>query len=100
MNRELLKNIVDAILLTKGVKIKKVFLFGSRAGKRNRNKNADIDIGILADRELSLRNISSISDKIEKIPTLLKIDIVDFTNRQDDFTKEALQKIEVLYEKS
>lgn len=96
---ELTKEIENIILKKSGKKIRQIFLFGSRAKGINRNKNADIDIGILAEKPLSLLELSKIKDEIENLSTLLKIDIVDFTGRKDDFTEEALSNIEVIYEK-
>ncbi|MCH7613726.1 MAG: nucleotidyltransferase domain-containing protein [Candidatus Marinimicrobia bacterium] len=70
----------------------KLFLFGSRV-KDTCDEKADIDIGILGDGKLSAMQMLSIKDKIEEIPTLLKIDFVDFAAVGDDFRAVALKQV-------
>ncbi|MBC8400314.1 MAG: nucleotidyltransferase domain-containing protein [Candidatus Marinimicrobia bacterium] len=68
----------------------RLFLFGSRA-QNNFHEKADIDIGILSDRPLAARRLFSIKDKLDEIPTLLKIDFVDFSTVSEDFQTVAMQ---------
>jgi predicted nucleotidyltransferase len=68
----------------------RLFLFGSRAVE-SPDHRADIDIGILADRPLSARQMVTIKEKIEELPTLLKIDFVDLTAAGERFRSIALQ---------
>ncbi|MBU0993945.1 MAG: nucleotidyltransferase domain-containing protein [Proteobacteria bacterium] len=92
------EEIIQAILKTEPT-IKKLFLFGSRVDNQNKNKNADIDLGIIAEKKLSFVKLARIESSIDEIDTLYSIDIVDFTGRNDTFSEEALKKIEVVYEK-
>lgn len=68
----------------------KVFIFGSRA-KGEASDRSDIDIGIEGEKKLSPRVKFSIEDDLEKIPTLYKIDIVDFSTVSPEFKEEALK---------
>jgi predicted nucleotidyltransferase len=68
----------------------RLFLFGSRA-KENCNEKSDIDVGILSDHLINANQMLSIKEKIEEIPTLLKIDFVDFNTVSDDFRSVALK---------
>jgi len=67
-----------------------LFLFGSRAAVTNDDKS-DIDIGIIPDMSLSARQLQTIREKIEEIPTLLKIDFIDFSTVSDNFKTIALK---------
>ena len=67
-----------------------LFLFGSRVTGTNSDK-ADIDVGIIPAQLLSPKQIQSIKEKIEEIPTLIKIDFIDFTTVSDDFRSIALK---------
>jgi len=69
----------------------RLFLFGSRAGGDYHPK-ADIDIGILPDQPIDPRKLADIREKIENIPTLLRIDFVDFSSVGQDFRKIAMEK--------
>lgn len=73
----------------------KLFLFGSRA-KENCNEKADIDIGILPESPIRSRQMQTIREKLEEIPTLLKIDFVDLTTVSDDFRAVALKNVKVI----
>jgi len=69
----------------------RLFLFGSRASDGHDSK-ADIDIGIIADKPVEAKTMVSIKEKLEQIPTLLKIDFVDFSSVSHDFRKIAMKK--------
>ena len=71
----------------------KVFFFGSRVRGDNFER-ADIDLGIEGSEEISGKVILEIKEEIEKIPTLYKIDVVDFKTVSEKFKKEALKYIE------
>ncbi|MEA3359896.1 MAG: nucleotidyltransferase domain-containing protein [Thermodesulfobacteriota bacterium] len=79
--------------------VKKIFLFGSRARQDNKNPFCDIDIGVLLERKLSLLQLGKLNDVIDQINTLYTIQVVDFTDRKDGFSKEALKTVKVIYEK-
>ncbi len=68
----------------------KLFLFGSRA-KGLHHEKSDIDIGIISDTPITAKQMLMIQEKIEHIPTLLKIDFVDFNSLGDEFKKIALK---------
>ena len=69
----------------------RLFLFGSRASGGNYPK-ADIDIGIIGVKPVEAKTMVSIKESLEQIPTLLKIDFVDFSSVSQDFRKIAMQK--------
>ncbi len=68
----------------------RLFLFGSRAKDTSSDKS-DIDIGILSNTRITGKQILTIQEKLEQIPTLLKIDVVDFNSVNDEFKKIALK---------
>ena len=70
-----------------------LFLFGSRATGAHDDK-ADIDVGILPEKSLMPVQIQNIKDKIFEIPTLLKIDFIDFSMVSDDFKSVVLKNIQ------
>ena len=69
-----------------------LFLFGSRASGGHDPK-ADIDIGISADKPVEAKTMVNIKEKLEQIPTLLKIDFVDFSMVSQGFRKIAMKEI-------
>lgn len=71
-----------------------VFLFGSRAYDRHPEK-ADIDIGVLGEKEMPESERYMIKDKIEETEIPYNVDIIDFFNVDDTFKKVALRKIEL-----
>ena len=70
----------------------RLFLFGSRASG-GRDPKADIDIGIIADKPVKAKTMVSIKERLEQIPTLLKIDFVDFSKVCQEFKDISMQKI-------
>lgn len=92
------QKIVSALLRTEPA-IKRIFLFGSRARKDNKTDFADIDIGIVSENRLSFYQLARLNSALDEIDTLHTIEIVDFTNRRDDFSREAMTSIEVLHGK-
>lgn len=75
----------------------KVFLFGSRAAGTARWRS-DFDVGIYGDKPMALNVFYRIEDKLEELPTLYRIDWVDFNRVDPGFRKRALKHIEILYE--
>ena len=73
----------------------KVFFFGSRV-RGNNFPRADIDIGIMGPLPIPVRIKFQIVEELEKIPTLYKFDLVDFSDPfvSEDFKSEVLKKIE------
>lgn len=68
----------------------RLFLFGSRA-QGNYDERSDIDIGMISDKPIPAETWLTIQENIELIPTLLKIDIVDFNSVDEEFKKIALK---------
>ena len=68
----------------------RLFLFGSRAAGIHDEKS-DIDIGILSNTPITGKQMLVIQEKLERIPTLLKTDFVDFNSVGDEFKKIALK---------
>lgn len=74
----------------------KVILFGSRA-KGSAKARSDFDIGIVGKQSLPHKTFFEIEEAIEALPTLYKIDLVDFSTKNDSFKEEALTVYEELY---
>ena len=70
----------------------RLFLFGSRVEDAH-HPRADIDIGILADQPINPVTLANIREEIDRIPTFLKIDFVDFSSVSLEFRQIAMQKI-------
>ncbi len=75
---------------------RRVVLFGSRAAGTARDRS-DFDVGILGDAPLPLKTFYALEDRLDKIETLLRIDLVDLNRASPEFRREALKKTEVLY---
>lgn len=73
----------------------KIFFFGSRVSGKG-NDRSDIDVGIEGPNPVGYRVVSEIKEEIEKLPTLYKIDVVDFKEVTDKFRQVAMQKIEYI----
>lgn len=71
----------------------KVFFFGSRVKGINFPR-ADIDIGIEGPKEIPAEEKLNIEEEIARLPTLYKIDVVDFKEVSDKFRKEVLKNVE------
>ena len=50
----------------------------------------NIDIGVIPKSELSARQMQSIKGSLEELPTLIKIDFIDFSSVSDEFKSIAL----------
>ncbi|OGF62155.1 hypothetical protein A2926_02105 [Candidatus Giovannonibacteria bacterium RIFCSPLOWO2_01_FULL_44_40] len=79
-------------ILEKHIDLKKykVFLFGSRASGTSSSRS-DIDIGIEGAEPLPARVWCDIQEEVENLPTLHKIEIVDFKDVAPIFKKVALE---------
>lgn len=75
----------------------KVVLFGSRAQGKAKS-HSDFDLGVVGDTPLPLVDFFAIEDMLEELPTLYRIDWVDFARVSERFQTHALQKVEVIYE--
>ena len=75
----------------------KVFLFGSRA-MGDAGPRSDFDVGVFGKEPLPLRDYFAIEDILDTLPTLYKIDWVDFNRVSPEFRERAMKQIELLYE--
>jgi predicted nucleotidyltransferase len=87
-----LKEIIDENLC--GLSYK-AFIFGSQANKTIL-KRSDIDVGIIADDNLTDYKLSKINEAIEKLPMLYKIDLINFRDVDPKFKSVAMENIEWL----
>jgi predicted nucleotidyltransferase len=74
----------------------RVFLFGSRATGEAR-PHSDFDVGVVGDEPLSLDDFFAIEDQLDDLPTLYKIDWVDFNRASSRFRERAMQQVEKIY---
>jgi predicted nucleotidyltransferase len=91
--KKLKKEILAIISRYLDLKSHRVFFFGSRVQGRG-NERSDIDIGIEGAAEIPSEIMFKIKEEIDNLPTLYKIEIVDFKKISDDFREVALQFIE------
>lgn len=73
----------------------RVFFFGSRVTGKGTDRS-DIDVGIEGPAPVPFMEMADIEDEIELLPTLYKIDIVDFSHVSDIFREVATQQREFL----
>ncbi len=73
----------------------KILLFGSWA-KGTALDVSDIDIGILGRKKVPFGVMVEIFNKVEKIPTLRSIDIVDLMAKDEGYKKNVLKYAKVL----
>ena len=73
----------------------RAFIFGSQANRSDLIRS-DIDVGILADNEIPDTHLVKISNAIENLPMLYKIDLVDFKQVSEKFRSVALKNVEWL----
>ena len=71
-----------------------VFLFGSRASGKA-SERADIDIGLWAESKLPRRLYHEIRNAVDESIIPYKVDIVDFTRTDPEFTSIATKDIEI-----
>ena len=73
-----------------------VFLFGSRA-TGDAKSHSDFDIGVMGDAPLSLNDFYGIEDRLDELPTLYKIDWINFNRAFPRFSERAMQQVEVIH---
>jgi predicted nucleotidyltransferase len=91
LTRELLR-IIDTYL---DLSAYKVFFFGSRVTGRG-TERSDIDLGIEGPEPIPHETLQDIEEKIEALPTLYKIEVVDFRRVPKKFAAVARQALEYL----
>lgn len=72
-----------------------VFVFGSRASGKGDDRS-DIDIGIEGAQPVDRAILGHIREDVVNLPTLYKIDVVDFVSASSQFREVAKQHIEYL----
>ncbi len=93
VEKELKKEILKIVGKYLDLNVYKIFFFGSRVRGDNFER-ADIDLGIEGPEKIPGHIKVEIDDRVKKIETLYKIDVVDFKEVSEDFRKEALKNIE------
>lgn len=93
--KKLKKELVEILAKYLDLDQYQIFFFGSRARGDNFTR-ADIDIGIEGPKPIPFETIAKIKEEISELPTLYKIDIVDFRQVENDFYKVAKQNIEII----
>lgn len=73
----------------------RVFFFGSRVSGRGTDRS-DIDVGIEGSEPVPYEAMENIKEELELLPTLYKVDIVDFSRVASKFRRVALQHTETL----
>ncbi len=95
--RDILREIRDQLDQVKGeLAGYTVYLFGSRATGTARERS-DFDIGVCGTQRLPLKTFYRISDLLDQIRTLYRIDWVDLHETTASFRQEALKNAKVLY---
>ncbi|MGA7979793.1 MAG: nucleotidyltransferase domain-containing protein [Chromatiaceae bacterium] len=75
---------------------RKVVLFGSRAQGIAKSRS-DFDLGVVGDTPLPLDDFYAIEDMLDALPTLYRIDWVDFARVSERFREQALRHAEVIH---
>jgi len=92
---KLKKEVLDVIGRYIDLRKYRVFFFGSRvSGKAD--KRSDIDLGIEGSDPIPSVAMFDIQEEIENIPTLYKIEVVDFSEVSKKFKEVAKQHREML----
>ncbi|MCG2725955.1 MAG: nucleotidyltransferase domain-containing protein [Elusimicrobia bacterium] len=93
---EIIREAVKAIKISLKKKCAyKIFLFGSNA-KGDFTETSDIDIGILAEKQIPFSIMVEIRERIEQIKTLRKIDAVDLNSMSENFKNSALKYARII----
>lgn len=71
------------------------FIFGSQANNSVLSRS-DIDVGIIADCQISNEVLIRINNAFQNLPMLFKVDVVDFNRVDEVFKKTALNNTEQL----
>lgn len=73
----------------------KILFFGSWA-KGNALDTSDIDIGILGDSAVKRNMMTQILGKVDEIPTLRSVDIVDLSLKEKNYRENILKYAKIL----
>lgn len=94
-SEKLKKEILGIISRHLDLKEYKVFFFGSRVTGKG-SERSDIDLGIKGPQPVKASLLWAIEEEIESLPTLYKIEVIDFKGVSPKFAKVAEQNIELL----
>jgi len=92
---KLKKEILDIIGKHLNLSEYRVFFFGSRVFGGGTDRS-DIDVGIEGPEPASAKDWLEIEEEIENLPTLYKVEIVDFTKVAPIFKEVATQHLEYI----
>ena len=73
----------------------RIFFFGSRVSGKGTDRS-DVDVGIEGPEEVSSKAWFGIEEAIENLPTLYKVEIVDFSKVDERFKRVAKEHTEAL----
>ncbi len=73
----------------------KTFFFGSRVAGKN-SERSDIDIAIEGPQAVPLATMARIEEEIDNLPTLYKIEVVDFQAVSPEFRQVASRNMEII----
>lgn len=73
----------------------RVFFFGSRVTGAGTDRS-DVDVGIEGAEPIPARAWAEIEEEIENLPTLYKVEVVDFRHVAPKFREVAKQRTEAL----
>ena len=90
--KEEIRRIVSEYLDMKDYEL---FFFGSRV-TGDSTERSDIDVGIEGPEPVSSAVMFKIQEEVDKIPTLYKIEVVDFKKVSEEFKKVSKAKTESL----
>ncbi len=92
---KLQQDIIEIVSRYLAVSRYRVFFFGSRVTGKG-NDRSDVDVGIIGSEKVPSDYMRRIKDDVESIPTLYKIDVVDFGDVSESFRSVAMQKVEYI----
>lgn len=92
---KLKKEVLEIIGKKLNLKEYQVFFFGSRVENKG-TERSDIDIGIEGSKPIPVEKFLDIQEEIENLPTLYKIEVVDFCRVLPKFREVARKQIEIL----
>jgi len=91
--REIIKKVTQIIL--KHAQPERVYLYGSQASGDSA-PTSDIDVAFL-DENCKYIALADIKEEVEKLPTLLKIDIANLAHTEERFKQRVIATRKVLY---
>lgn len=75
----------------------RIVLFGSRA-RGDARPRSDFDLGAIGKQPLSLQDFNAVQDRLERLPTLYRIDWIDLNRAPASLRDRAVREGRVLYE--